>query len=481
MPGWHPLALEVSSSAGLRYLLPVAVGILVLGMLAGPVSAQDTGSDQQHERTAEEQQKQLDDLQKKVDEQARLLQQYMEQSGTATDAPYTDPVQAVSHGRNPISQMDKHDLVSPTSSNVTYFGPSLKGMMPDSRTKVGVHGLIEFQIFHDTVGLNNNRFDTATIPVDGGPPQTKFNVNPTQFAVSTVTGAGDGQLNTWFSIDLNGELDRPHPRLRIAFAEYVNYNRGWGLLGGQTYSTMLDLRAVPEALDFALPAGLWQLRQPLLRVTQSREDSRVLEVSLETPESVTYEGAETRTRLPDFSAAGTWLTGGNYFQHIRVAVIARDLRAEGEGGGTDSELGWALSGSAKTNLPFMGARDNFKFTVHTGDGYGTQLKGGPKEGVFNPSSSELETIGVFGAYGGLQHFWSDRYRSNFLFGHVEASNPDFVDGDTMKNTTYVSVNFVWSPFPTAKLGVEYLWGQRKDQDGASGTSNRFLLSSMTKF
>jgi hypothetical protein len=164
-----------------------------------------------------------------------------------------------------------------------------------------------------------------------------------------------------------------------------------------------------------------------------------------------------------------------------VAVIARDLRAEGNGGGTDSALGWALSGSAKTNLPFMGARDNFKFTVHTGDGYGTQLKGGPKEGVFNPSSSELETIGVFGAYGGLQHFWSDRYRSNFLFGHVEASNPDFVDGDTLKNTTYVSVNFVWSPFPTAKLGVEYLWGQRKDQDGASGTSNRFLLSSMTKF
>jgi hypothetical protein len=38
--------------------------------------------------------------------------------------------------------------------------------------------------------------------------------------------------------------------------------------------------------------------------------------------------------------------------------------------------------------------DNFKLTLHYGDGYGTQLKSGPTEGAFNTGTSELETIGI---------------------------------------------------------------------------------------
>ena len=126
---------------------------------------------------------------------------------------------------------------------------------------------------------------------------------------------------------------------------------------------------------------------------------------------------------------------------------------------------------------FYGARDNFKLTVYYGDGYGTQLKGGPVEGVYDIDNSVLETIGVFGTYGGIQHFWSDRFHSNLIFGHVEADNPDLVDGDTLKSTSYVAADIIWNPFATTRFGFEYLWGRRQDQDGESGTSNRFLLSS----
>jgi hypothetical protein len=47
--------------------------------------------------------------------------------------------------------------------------------------------------------------------------------------------------------------------------------------------------------------------------------------------------------------------------------------------------------------------------------------------VFNAENSELETIGIFSTYGGIQHLCSDRYRSNVVYGYVAADNPAFVD------------------------------------------------------
>ena len=342
---------------------------------------------------------------------------------------------------------------------------------------------MEFQIIHDTEGLNNNRFDTASIPVDGAPPQTKFSVNPTQIALSSTTSVPEGRLNTMISMDFNGQLDSPEPRLRIAYGEFVSDDLGLGILGGQAYATMLDLRAVPETLDFAGPAGLWQLREPLLRFTKSFAGQMIAEIAIETPENVNYIGAEKLTRWPDLAVAGTWLAGGEYIKHLRLAGLARDLRAEAEGAddSSDSALGWAVTGSAKLGLPFLGAKDNFKFTVHYGDGYGTQLKGGPNEGAFNIGNSELETIGVFGSYGGIQHFWSDKFRSNLVYGYVNSDNPEFVSGDTFDNTNYAAADLIWNPYKPVDLGVEYLWGRRENKDGASGTSNRFLFTSKVKF
>jgi hypothetical protein len=164
----------------------------------------------------------------------------------------------------------------------------------------------------------------------------------------------------------------------------------------------------------------------------------------------------------------------------------RDLRAEGvEGtetaGEMDSTLGWAITGSGELGLPFLGAKDNFKLTLHYGDGYGTQVKGGPREAAFNPVTTELRNIGMFGGYGGIQHFWSDRWRSNLVYGFVNARNPGFVSGDALDNTEYAAVDLAWTPFDSATLSLEYLWGRRENKDGASGTSNRYLFTSKVTF
>jgi hypothetical protein len=481
----------------LNHLLLLAGGIIGLGFLAMPAFGQDTGKMQELQGVIEAQQKQLEAQQKQLDAQRQLLQELQSQiKSLAEDAdkekvtvtakkppvkPPADAIKARSQKRAGLSDMDKHDRDSPTGSNVTYFDPARVVNIPGTDTSIGLHGLAEFQIIHDTDGLNNNRFDTAFIPVDGGPSQTKFNVNPTQIHLSSTTPVLEGRLNTMISMDFNGALDHPEPRLRIAYGEFVSGGLGLGVLGGQAYATMLDLRALPETLDFAMPAGLWQQRQPMLRFTKSVGEGFITEFSLETPESVGYIDAGRLTRWPDLVATGTWMAGGPYIKHLRLSGLARDLGAEGADGSTDSALGWAVSGSAKLGLPFLGAKDSFKFTVHYGDGYGSQLKGGPLEGVFNLVSSELATIGVFGTYGGVQHFWSDRWRSNLVYGYVNSDNPDFVSGDTYDNTNYTALNLIWAPYEKGSIGIEYLWGRRENKNGEYGTSNRFILSTKVAF
>jgi len=485
-------------------LVLLAGGTIGLGFLALPAFGQDAGkldelqrvTEAQQERL-EAQQKELEEQQNQLDEQRQLMEELRTQiesvaedaddegMAAAAEKPPEEPA-ADSTGVQPpddgkVSQASKYDRVSPSGSNVSYFDPRLTINIPGTTTAIGLHGLVEFQIFHDTDGLNNNRFDTAFIPLDGAPPQTKFNVNPTQVRLSSTTPVPRGRVNTMISMDFNGELDRPKPRLRIAYGEFVSDELGLGVLGGQSYATMLDLRAVPETLDFAGPAGLWQQRQPLLRLTKAFAAGIIAEVSIETPESVTYIDAGKRTRWPDLAVAGTWRVGGEYIGHFRLAGLVRDLVAEGANGSTDSAIGWAINGSGKLGLPFLGARDNLKFMLHYGDGYGTQLKGGPTEGAFDTVNSKLETIGILGFYGGIQHYRSERFRSNLVVGYVDSDNPGFVSGDTYDNTNYVAADIIWSPYKRVTIGFEYLWGRRENEDGASGTANRFLFSSRVGF
>jgi len=477
--------------------LPLAAGIIGLAFPAMPAFAQDTGNVNELQRVIEAQQEQLEAQQKQLDAQRQLLQELQSQiKALARDAdkeaatvtaeklpekPPEAPVQAGPQRRAGISEATKYDRESPSGSNVTYFDPAKTINIPGTNTSVGLHGLVEFQIIHDTDGQDNNRFDTASIPVDGAPSQTKFNVNPSQFRISSATSVPEGQLNTMISMDFNGENDKPEPRLRIAYGEFVSDEWGLGVLAGQAYATMFDLKAVPETLDFAGPAGLWQQRQPLLRVTKAFEDTLTTELALETPENTSYISAERRTRWPDFVAAGTWNAGGEYIKHLRLAGLARDLRADDRNGSTDSALGWAVGGSAKLGLPFLGAKDSFKFNLHYGDGYGTQLKGGPKEAAFDTGNSELKTIGIFGSYGGIQHFWSNRFRSNLVYGYVNSDNPGFVSGDTLDNTQYTAVDLIWAPYKMTTFGAEYLWGRRENKDGADGDAHRFLFSSRFDF
>ena len=149
-------------------------GIIGLGLLATPAFAQDAGTVQELQRVIEAQQQQLEAQhkklkaqqnqlelqQKQLDTQRQLLQELQSQikslakdadkeavTVTAEKPPEkpADVTKARPKRRAGISQADKHDRESPTSSNVTYFDPSKTTVrVPGTNTNIGVHGLAEF-------------------------------------------------------------------------------------------------------------------------------------------------------------------------------------------------------------------------------------------------------------------------------------------------------------------------------------------------
>ena len=319
------------------------------------------------------------------------------------------------------------------------------------------------------------------LDVDGSDSGTTFSVNPSRFGFSTVTNLGFGRVNTLLTVDFNDDVKEASPRLRQAYGEFIQDDQNYAVLAGQAYTTGLDLKAAPETLDFAGPSGAFARRQPMLRYSKLFGREWLLDVALETPENATYREASRKTGFPDLYVAAEWGARQPYLDHIRFVGLLRDLEAEDSFGNNDSELGWAVGASTKINLPSLGPKDNFKLTLQYGEGYGAMIKSGPFDGDKDPVTGKLETVPVFSAFGGFQHFWSDNWRSNLSFGYVDADSPGFFADDNMDNNVYIAANLIWDPFPNVQLGVEYLYGRRENIDGNYGTGNRLLFSSKFSF
>ncbi len=475
---------------------------------AGSTSA-EAASVEEMQRLIENQQAQIAAQQAQLDAQKELLEQLQSQvqslaAGAAPAAPEAPPPASPpraepaeetasllvkrpeatgrpAQGPRMLDTQSSHDLESPTGSNVSPNRPALSLEVPEISTKLSIFGFTQFQIAYDTNFLDASEFDVFLLDVEKSNSGTTFSVNPSRFGFGSETNLGFGRVNTLLTVDFNGELDEPSPRLRQAYGEFIHDDLDFAVLAGQAYTTGLDLKAAPETLDFAGPSGAFARRQPLLRFSKLFGREWFLDIAAETPQNATFSNAETKTRLPDFYVAGEWDARSTYLDHVRVVGLVRDLNAEDEVGNSDGGLGWAIGASTKLKLPFFDERDNLKLSAQYGEGYGAALKSGPFDGGIDPTTGKFETVPLFSAFGGLQHFWTDEIRSNAVFGYVNADLPTFFEGERLDENIYAAANIIWEPLPSLQLGFEYLYGHRKNFDGKSGDGHRLLFSSKWTF
>ena len=304
-----------------------------------------------------------------------------------------------------------------------------------------------------------------------------------------------------FEFDLYGTgVDAGQTTMRVRHM----YGRWGPILAGQTNSLFMDGDIFPNVVDYWGPAGMVFVRNPQIRITPYDRDGLKFAVALEHPSDdidpgsirlvspEVADGLRPNEELPDLTAqvryAGDW-------GHIQLAGVARKIGYDTVGTVDNepqgSEFGWGLdlTGSAKFGLA------TFRGGLVYGEGIASYMNDGgmdlapaaalgPVPPIFPPppisgtliSAEAVPLLGV-SAYVDLQ--WSPQFTSSVGYSFTEVDNTNFQDPTAFHKGEYASANLLYQPDPHFLGGLELLWGQRTDNDGAQGDDIR--LQSTFKF
>ena len=473
----------------------VCLGAMAALCLSAPVFAEETLDLQ---RVIELQQKQLEEQQRQIDAQQQQLEaqrnmlldmqqkvQGLTQGVAAPEPPASKKVAVKPSETTPPRRTDTQTVRRDNDHPHDEWQGSFGVEALDTRFKIG--GFAELDVIHDTDAIATpGEFVTSAIltgdaaKADGADGQTNFSVSPTRLYLETRTPIQQHRLTTFLSMDFYGDAFgvSPDPRMRQAYGEISGILFGGDLLAGQAWSTFADLEAFPNTLDFQGPNSFFGTRQPLVRWTRGIGEGLKLMIAAETPDNHIIEAADALTAWPDGVLSLVWDQAP---VHLMGSFVARDLRASFNNGPTESAFGWGGSVSGKVGVPFIAEKDFMTFSVTYGEGIGSDLNDQPSDAVFDSAGTGLEAIPVFGWFASYQHWWSRQFNSTVVYGSLEADNREAQSPDSFKSSQYASGNFVWMPDERWLVGIEGLWGEREDKDGADGTDFRTQFTTRFSF
>jgi len=367
--------------------------------------------------------------------------------------------------------------------------------VPGTRTELKFSGFIQLNIIHDfeNAGFPYGWFVPAAIPVPtDDKPNTEFDPRTSRFVFETRTNTKEaGSVRTNIDIDFYGDLtgSTPTPRLREAYVTWVGPSTKISFSAGQTWSTFLDLGIWPEIADLQGPNSMTGQRQGLLRGSYAfgKKQDLVLDLAIEQPDTQVQNGDGLKD-WPDLVARVNWQRD---WGHLQGAAIGRRLVAENTAGeGRDSAVGYGLSlsgswmvpGTKRKNAPTdnLGPRqDSIQFQVQGGSGTGRyvfDLASVPgQDAVYDDVAQTIEPLDQFGWFAAYHRWWTDRLRSQFVYGVESVDNLAIQGTDALERTTYALANFTYRAFERMDIGIEYSRGERRNADGQTGRANRLLL------
>lgn len=371
-------------------------------------------------------------------------------------------------------------------------------------------GIFDF----DPIG-GTDSFVTAQIPVPQGRGQN-LALNPRYSRLGldtwTPTPLFDWTFRTRIEMDFfngntSGSFGSFPLRLRYAYIDFGPFRVG------QAASTFMDYDVFPNVLDYQGPNGMILMRQVIARATLPVADRLHVALAVEQPYSdiqwfedggfvanpgsgiITTPGAPRNVQdLPDFTGHVRY---DSDFGHLQVASVFRKLTFQPAVGDDMNRLGsgvsitgsfhpWAwlmCSNPARKENATALERSRFLGQYAVGRGINRYLQdpnGLGLDAVFDPVEGfrALSSVGWFGCY---EHWWSEKWLSNFCYGEVFTALPDAVPDNTYQEGKYLAVNLIWLPVSRLGVGLEYLYGERENKDGESGFAHRIQMAVQYSF
>ncbi|HXV77867.1 MAG TPA: DcaP family trimeric outer membrane transporter [Candidatus Polarisedimenticolaceae bacterium] len=361
-----------------------------------------------------------------------------------------------------------------------------KGLFPDALqipgteifVKFGGYAKVDFIQDLDPIG-NESQFKTDTIPVDGTPEadqdgKTTIQARETRFNVDFRTERQGTKLRAFFEGDFYGDGDSF--RMRHAYGEAGR------LLGGQTWTTFMDISVRPLTIDYEGPDGELFVRQAMIRYTQPLSARWTWAIAVEDPSPQfvvpgTLAGSP-RSEVPDVP---TYFRYAAERGHVQLAAIARQIRFDGTQGSPDlDEIGWGVSGTFRFKVY---EKDELMGQLAHGEGIGRYVEsmiGQNVDALITPAN-ELRTIPLTATVIGYIHHWSDALRSGISYAIADLDDDPLLPTTTIARTEDLRLNLIHSPIPLLDYGVEVLHGRRENQDDASGDAWRVQFAMTVHF
>ena len=385
-----------------------------------------------------------------------------------------------------LENLESTETQTQQETTTTYDAEDFPGafQIPGTNAALRIGGFVQMNIVQSLSALGSqNQFIVGTIPTrgpgTGSDAEAALTAQNSRLNFELRENTRVGQLRAFTEADFVGEGETF--RLRHAFGQFRDF------LIGQTWSTFMDTQNAPEEVDFEGVNGRILVRQPQIRWFPELVPDWNLELSLEDP-SPDITGGTGVSQIPDFIASvrRTLPVLDNNWS-VKASVILRTLRARWDIDPEEKqeEAGWGLSVSAGRPFQRWDPRDRIAFQLSYGEGYGRYVSDlgtvGGADGVFDDTTGELRLLPVFASYVTFQKWWSDRLRSNFTASFVDVDNYDFQPDDAYNRTSRLSANLFWSPVARIDLGAEFLWGKRRDKDGADGDASQIQFSARYRF
>ncbi len=344
-------------------------------------------------------------------------------------------------------------------------------------------GLVES---FDAIG-SDDRFIVGSIPAEGtekADEARRFTISAkrSRLNLDLRMDSSVGQFRAFLEGDFAGSGASDNYRLRHAYGQYREF------LIGQTWSTLADLRARPEDLDFEGLNGQINFRQPMVRWSTVSDKGRRIAVSFEDP-TPDVSGGEGVSLFPDLIAR---IGSDREWGHLQSGILVRQLVGTATLGSGERvrESAWGVSTSGSIKLRYND-RDNIKFQLNYGEGIGRYINDlesvGGQDGVFDPQG-ELRPLPAFGGYVAFQHWWgTDVYgwlrdlRSTFVYGLVNVENFDFQQPNAYDRTQRFTFNLIWSPISSIDIGIEFLQGERRNKDRSRGKARQLQTVATFRF
>src|SRR4029453_15703349 len=113
--------------------------------------------------------------------------------------------------------------------------------------------------------------------------------------------------------------------------------------------------------------------------------------------------------------------------------------------------------------------------------YVQDINGLGLDATFDPING-FRTLRSFGWFVAYEQWGGKKWASNFTYGEDSLDHlPDTLPGNTYQRANYVSANIIWLPVPRMGVGLEYLYGFRKNKDGQRGENSRIDSGFQYKF